>query len=258
MHEISIGLGLGIAVWLIGLIVPFRRFATRPEIGWDVLGAAGATAFAYLAEMPLDALTEWVERVLAAWGEIIDTAPSWARILGYLLVADFGAYWAHRALHSRWLWAAHAWHHSSKYLYWVSGLRGSPVHIVVLLVPYWIAFVLFPVAEAAIAGAALLVLEIGNQHLIHSNIKVPAARWVESVFVTPRFHFVHHNKRREIANSNYGFVFSIWDRLFGTYTDPGTVAADAALGIEHDVARWRLLLGLPAPRSADPTKVPPR
>jgi hypothetical protein len=67
------------------------------------------------------------------------------------------------------------------------------------------------------------------------------------LLVTPRFHFVHHSAKQHVANSNYGFVFSAWDRIFGTYTDPGTVPRDDPLGLGYEISGWRLVLGLPPP-----------
>ena len=66
------------------------------------------------------------------------------------------------------------------------------------------------------------------------------------MLITPRFHFVHHDVDSATANSNFGFVFSLWDRCFGTYTDPDTIPADHALGLGHEASYWRLLIGLPA------------
>jgi len=248
MLDFAIEYGLGVAIWLVALIVPFRRFSSRPEIAWDVSGAVSAHAFAVLAIMLLGTATDWAYAFTERWSQAIEAGPSWLAVLSYLVAADFGAYWAHRVLHTPWLWPTHAWHHSPKYLYWLSGLRGSPVHVIVLLTPYFVALMLFPLPEAAIVGGAFAVLDAGNQHLIHSNVKIPYVRQVERVLVTPRYHFVHHNSNIEIANSNYGFIFSVWDRLFGTYTDPDAVPVDADLGLSYEISNWRLLLGVPARR----------
>jgi sterol desaturase/sphingolipid hydroxylase (fatty acid hydroxylase superfamily) len=257
MLDMSVDLGLGTAAWLVAWLIPFRTLTAQAELGWDVLGLICTYVFATFAEVPLDALLEWGNGPLVAWTDRTGTAPWWVIVPTFVLVADCGAYWAHRALHCRWLWSTHAWHHAPKNLYWIAGLRGSPIHILVLLAPYWLAFMLFPVPQAGLIGAALLVLDTGNQHLIHSNIHVPFARHVEWVFVTPRFHFVHHNRQPEIANSNFGFVFSFWDRLFGTYTDPDHVPVDAELGIDYEISNWRLLIGLPPPRRRYLEAAPP-
>jgi len=79
---------------------------------------------------------------------------------------------------------------------------------------------------------------------------VQYTRHIELLFVTPRFHFVHHSADVHFTNSNYGFIFTLWDRLFGTYTNPEHVAPDELLGIDYENSPHRLLLGLPPRRSA--------
>lgn len=245
IREATISAGLGAAVWLLSLVRPLRTFQARPELGWDLVAVVGASVFTWLAVRLLDPLTDWASLFIERWYEATDAASLWLIVPCYVALADLGAYWAHRAMHTRWLWPTHAWHHSARHLNWLAGLRGSPIHFLVLAIPYFLAFMLFPLPETALAGSALLALDAGNQHLIHSNLRLPFVRQLERVFVTPRFHFVHHNANIEIANSNYGFIFSFWDRLFRTYHDPATVPADAALGLAYEAAHWRLLLGVP-------------
>jgi sterol desaturase/sphingolipid hydroxylase (fatty acid hydroxylase superfamily) len=248
--EITIDALTGIVAWLLALAFPMRRFAARPEIGWDLLAVIVSVSFAVVAGLLFDPLTDWISTWLDAWYALIETAPWWVIAPSYVVLADFGAYWAHRALHTRTLWHTHAWHHSPRYLYWLSGLRGSPLHVIILVAPYFLAFMVFPVEEAVIAVIALAILDGGNQNLIHSNVKLPLPRLLERVLVTPRYHFVHHNAQIEIANSNFGFLLSIWDRTFGTYTDPETVPVDAPLGLSYAIDNWRLAVGLPASRAA--------
>jgi len=40
------------------------------------------------------------------------------------------------------------------------------------------------------------------------------------VFVTPRYHHIHHSSDADLHDGNYGAIFTIWDRLFGTYVAP--------------------------------------
>jgi len=61
----------------------------------------------------------------------------------------------------------------------------------------------------------------------HANIKLPAAvdKWLSYILVSPNMHKVHHHWKQPYTDSNYGAVFSIWDRLLGTFTslDPGEI-----------------------------------
>jgi sterol desaturase/sphingolipid hydroxylase (fatty acid hydroxylase superfamily) len=54
----------------------------------------------------------------------------------------------------------------------------------------------------------------------HSNVKYPAwyERWSRLLLVTPDWHRVHHSRHQPQTDSHYGCLFSIWDRLFGTWS----------------------------------------
>ena len=58
-------------------------------------------------------------------------------------------------------------------------------------------------------------------HITHANIDVP--RKIDNVlsfiFVTPNMHKIHHHFQLPLTDSNYGNIFSVWDRLFGTYSN---------------------------------------
>ncbi len=56
-------------------------------------------------------------------------------------------------------------------------------------------------------------------HFSHANIRTINVldNLLSYIFVTPAFHKVHHHYVRPQTDSNYGNIFSIWDRLFGTF-----------------------------------------
>jgi sterol desaturase/sphingolipid hydroxylase (fatty acid hydroxylase superfamily) len=59
-----------------------------------------------------------------------------------------------------------------------------------------------------------------NAQLEHANLRIPS-RWdriLRLLVVTPHMHKVHHSREQAETDSNYANLFSIWDRLFGTYT----------------------------------------
>jgi sterol desaturase/sphingolipid hydroxylase (fatty acid hydroxylase superfamily) len=76
---------------------------------------------------------------------------------------------------------------------------------------------------APVYGVFLFQMWIGVSTLFnHSNIQIPAAfekviRWL---IITPDMHRVHHSANPSETNSNFGFNFPWWDRLFGTYHGP--------------------------------------
>ena len=85
-----------------------------------------------------------------------------------------------------------------------------------------------------LAEGAKIVLEIAagvayaHEHgVTHANIKLPGKldRILSYVFVTPDMHKFHHHYRAPWTDSNFGNVFSIWDRMFGTlvYADTSDI-----------------------------------
>jgi sterol desaturase/sphingolipid hydroxylase (fatty acid hydroxylase superfamily) len=85
---------------------------------------------------------------------------------------------------------------------------------------------------------------VGSQHLTHTNLRLPFEKQLEWFLVTPRMHFIHHNHQKQYGDSNFGSYFSVWDHLFGTYTDPSTVPDKDRLGLDADYTMGSLILGL--------------
>lgn len=250
--------GLGMMIMLLGLLIPFRYLEGKPDVPWDIAGGAAAILFGIGVEYVLETGLIWTLSLswVDHWTEIVMSWPFWVLLAANFIATDFGAYLAHRALHTSTLWPTHAWHHSPKYLYWLSGIRGSPVHLMILLAPYYILFIVFPSEETGLAGSLTALYHILNQHFLHSNVRVPFSRQLERIFVTPRVHFVHHSSNIIRTDSNYGFIFTLWDRMFGTYTDPDTVPVNDKLGLDYDADNWKLMLGLPSKRSRPATVAP--
>jgi sterol desaturase/sphingolipid hydroxylase (fatty acid hydroxylase superfamily) len=65
----------------------------------------------------------------------------------------------------------------------------------------------------------MIVENVVRNHWMHMNVSW-RSRWLEYVFVTPRYHHIHHSADAKLHDGNYGSLFTIWDRLFGTYVDP--------------------------------------
>ncbi|MBK8972685.1 MAG: sterol desaturase family protein [Hahellaceae bacterium] len=250
LEQITYELLLGLVCLGLALAFPNRGMQGQPEWGWDLFGYVAVTAYLFVYATLVDAPPSSMMESLEAFGQwqtaVFEPISPWTTALLYIVIADFGVYWAHRALHHRWLWNQHAWHHSSTYLYVGSGMRGTIIHAIVTALPYTLTALIVPVFAYDELFLYILLLDIANQQYIHSNIHIPGARWLEKVLVTPRMHQVHHHANPLRTNSNYGFIFSVWDRLFGTYTDPDILAGDEPLGLDYPISKWRLFFGLPA------------
>ena len=138
-----------------------------------------------------------------------------------MLVLDLERYWVHRLLHVvPILWRCHALHHSDREIDVSTGYRHHPFELIV------VALVL-PLSAMALAIPGMVLVAYGAIDAIaavfqHANVRIPQRleRILAPVFVTPAMHRLHHSIDRSEADSNYGQIFSFWDRLFATYTRP--------------------------------------
>ncbi len=139
-------------------------------------------------------------------------------ILGLLLLDLVGAYLVHWIEHQvPWMWRFHIIHHSDTKVDATTALRHHPGESVFRAV-----FTLFAVV---LTGAPIWMVMLYQSlsallsQFNHSNLNLPL--WVEKslgyLLVTPRMHRVHHHEVVPYTDANYGNMFSIWDRLFGTY-----------------------------------------
>jgi sterol desaturase/sphingolipid hydroxylase (fatty acid hydroxylase superfamily) len=152
-----------------------------------------------------------------AWRHRLFTVPlnSAAAVVVLVIAQDFSYYWFHRCSHRvRWFWATHAIHHSSNefnlatsYRFgWTGRLSGVAVFYAPMI---WLGFAPGPVFIAA--GLNLLY-----QFWLHAEW-IPKLGWLEYVLNTPSHHRVHHASNAEYLDRNYGGVFIVFDRMFGTF-----------------------------------------
>jgi sterol desaturase/sphingolipid hydroxylase (fatty acid hydroxylase superfamily) len=152
-----------------------------------------------------------------AWNHRLFTVPlnSALAVVVLVIAQDFSYYWFHRCSHRvRWFWATHAIHHSSNefnlaasYRFgWTGRLTGAAVFYVPMI---WLGFAPGPVFIAA--GLNLLY-----QFWLHAEW-IPKLGWLEYVLNTPSHHRVHHAANPEYLDRNYGGIFIVFDRLFGTF-----------------------------------------
>lgn len=167
--------------------------------------------------------------------------PLAVRLVLYYVLADLGLYALHRLMHTRYLWRIHRWHHSPPYMYWLAGVRATVPNQVLFNLPF--AFCA-PLLHHAPPWLFMLIFAEGffQNNWMHMNVTW-RSRWLEWVFVTPRYHHVHHSKSPEHHTANLGSRFTLWDRLFETYVDP-EAAGEISFGIEGRTSPTRLALGL--------------
>jgi sterol desaturase/sphingolipid hydroxylase (fatty acid hydroxylase superfamily) len=154
--------------------------------------------------------------------------PLWVALIATFAVRDFAGYLFHVLMHKVALfWRMHRVHHFDTHLDVSTSLRSHPVEFAALLftmVPLAIAFGLDPWALAAYE----IVLSMVNIYS-HANLRLPQPldRALRFLLVTPNMHCLHHSSFQTETDSNYGQVFSLWDRLFGTYSTAPQAGYDA-------------------------------
>jgi len=145
------------------------------------------------------------------WPGVTDLA--WVSFLVYLLLFDFVDYWMHRAQHRwAWWWQLHALHHSQQQMTMWTDNRNHLLDDVIRSV------VLAVVAQAVGVPPAQFVLLVAitqlSENFQHANLRWSFGRIGERLWVSPRFHRVHHSIHT--GERNYGVLLPWWDMLFGT------------------------------------------
>lgn len=186
------------------------------------------------------------------WGIFNYAPPPYpVAVVAGVLILDLVIYVQHVLFHrTPVLWRLHMVHHTDRDIDVTTGIRFHPLEILLSLV--------IKMAAVAVLGAppaAVLIFEIllnGATMFNHGNIGIPLGldRLIRLGMVTPDMHRVHHSVLFRETNSNYGFSFPWWDRLFGTYKaqpDAGHEKMEIGLHGYHDerALRWSSLLVMP-------------
>ena len=135
-----------------------------------------------------------------------------------VLALDFSSWLVHWIMHKvRPLWGFHLIHHTDNTVDVTTGLRHHPGDSILRGIFFMLLiFISGAPMYAVMFYQTLLVLATA---FTHANISLPKPvdRIISYILVSPNMHKVHHHWKQPYTDSNYGGVFSIWDRLFGTY-----------------------------------------
>ena len=146
--------------------------------------------------------------------------PLWIAVfVGVLFLDLIGAWLAHFVEHKvRVLWGFHLVHHTDMEVDTTSANRHHPLESIVRFLFTCLAVFVVgaPVAYIMLYQGLSVVFSQFN----HANIKLPAKAdaLLSWVIVSPNMHKIHHHYQLPYTDSNYGNIFSIWDRLFGTFS----------------------------------------
>lgn len=146
--------------------------------------------------------------------------PVWLEIVLAVVILDLAIYVQHVISHVVPIfWRLHRVHHADRDIDVSTGARFHPIEIGLSML-YKMALVLM-LGPSAFAVFLFEVILNATAMFNHANFRLPLSldRLIRLFMVTPDMHRVHHSVVVRETNSNYGFSLSVWDRLFGTYTD---------------------------------------
>jgi sterol desaturase/sphingolipid hydroxylase (fatty acid hydroxylase superfamily) len=143
--------------------------------------------------------------------------PFWHTWYGFavaVVMFDFCEYWLHRVGHEvSVFWAAHVVHHQSEELNICTALRQESQNAV-LGWPFYLPLAVAGVPPEIFAFSLLFVQYY--QIWAHTE-QIGKLGWIDGIFSTPSNHRVHHAVNDCYIDRNYGGLFVLWDRMFGTY-----------------------------------------
>jgi len=162
--------------------------------------------------------SQWVVENNFGIVQWLDLSLLYTAIVGLLMMDLIGAWLPHWVEHRiQWMWQFHIVHHTDQHVDTTTANRHHPgesvirvafttIGILIVGIPIWV-FIIYQTLS--------LILTQFN----HSNLAFP--KWLDRILVTiictPNMHRVHHHYKQPYSDSNYGNIFSFWDRIFSTY-----------------------------------------
>ena len=162
-------------------------------------------------------------------------------ILG-LLIFDLGTYISHRISHA-FFWEVHEFHHSATEMNILNIRRVSSLERTIngiVDLPFALLGVLF-VNQAIEQGQwpvfiLWTIFGVAGEcagYIGHSSLKLVFPKPISYIFLSPSLHWLHHSDNPKHSNKNFGRIFSIWDRVFGTYLDECSLKDIKRFGFKH-------------------------
>ena len=265
-HEVLIRLGsfLGIfiimAVW--EAVAPRRVLSTSKRIRWvNNLAILSLNPISLRLIFPILPVSLALIAEQRHWGLLNQVDLSYGiEIITGVFALDFTLYIQHALFHAfPTLWRLHMVHHTDLDFDVTTGVRFHPIEILLSM-----GIKLIAVISLGPSPLAVLLFEVvlnATSMFNHSNIYLPSEvdRVLRLFVVTPEMHRVHHSVIIQETNSNFGFSFPWWDRMFGTYRpQPSKGHLDMVIGLAQyrepkHLNLWQLIL---MPFTGNPGRVP--
>jgi sterol desaturase/sphingolipid hydroxylase (fatty acid hydroxylase superfamily) len=171
----------------------------------------------------------------------------------YLVVFDFVNYWLHRAQHQwNWWWALHALHHSQRHMTQWTDNRNHLLDDLLGAVIWVLVAQLIGIAPTQFVAVVAITQLFENFQ--HANLRVSFGKWGERLWVSPRFHRLHHaiglgheTQRQSLGATlgghNFGVLLPWWDVMFGTADfgkrfEPTGIRDQVEQGVDYGEGFW--------------------
>jgi sterol desaturase/sphingolipid hydroxylase (fatty acid hydroxylase superfamily) len=205
-------------------VLPSPRPYLATDLAWYAV-AITATAISVFVFRPQLSKLE-----IAPISHGVRSLPVIARFVLALVVFDFVSFVVHVGLHrSNVLWNVHKVHHSTLHLDGFATTRTHMFENLLRFVPGQALLFLMGMPALVVAPTVAIAAIYGVSN--HSNLG-PRLHRVETVLVTPRLHRRHHVP--STTQHNFGAIFTIWDRIFGTLVQRDT-QPDERYGVPGEI-----------------------
>jgi len=242
LHQLEMGLQvLGISALIFGLLALFvkgheairaakRGIAEiRLNLSWYLFDAICISPFVVTAVAAISlGAHEFSLQIVTQ--DLWSTPGKAFTFFAAVFLGDLFSYWRHRLEHTPWLWPAHAIHHSDTQMTWLTLSRFHPVNRIVTSCVDTLLLAMLGLPLWALAANNVFRHFYGE--FIHADLPWTYGR-LGSIFVSPAMHQWHHARDVDGSGSNFATVFSLFDRVFGTFHVPGPCTV--ALGVTEEV-----------------------
>lgn len=169
----------------------------------------------------------------------------WTFVIAIILI-DLWQYCWHRLNHTLpFFWRFHRVHHADKELDASSGVRFHPGEIFLSSMARLLVIPLLGIQLNHLLSYEIIMMTIVFFHHSNINLSELADRLLRVIIVTPHMHRLHHSDQPLETDSNYGNIFSIWDRIFKSYTmRPIENNFSFGLGDKFKDNEWNTYLGM--------------
>ncbi len=220
-HRSAILVGGITLFWLIEGALPLFRFSYNKwrHAGLNFFFTITTIIINFAMAFVLVKSSDWAVAQRFGVLQWLPEMPLWLfALIGMMLLDLVGAYFVHWTEHKvKWMWRFHLVHHTDTHVDTTTANRHHPGESVFRFI--------FTVLAVVLTGAPMWLvflyqaLSVALSQFNHANIDLPervdkALSWF---IVTPNMHHVHHHYTQPYTDTNYGNIFSIWDRMFGTF-----------------------------------------